>query len=108
MEEFLPVVKELGLGVTMVVYLMYMFNRQNKQREIDFAAQIKRWEAHEVTLNDRIDKLEKHNMEQDKYIRETLAELIKETHEYFKRMDHTLNRLCEKIGDIKAVERSIN
>jgi hypothetical protein len=44
-------------------------------------------------------------MKQDEYIRETLAKLIQDNHEYYKRMDHTLDRLCEKIGEIKAVER---
>lgn len=106
MEELFSVVKEFGLGLTMMVYFLFMFNNQNKQREKDFIAQIARWEAHEKALNARIDKLEMHNMEQDKYIRETLADLIKENNEYFKRMDATLERLCLKIGEIKAVERA--
>jgi len=101
METFLPIIKDLGLGVSMVVYLMYMFNKQNKQRETDFRAQIARWEAHEKTLNARIDKLEKHNEAQDVYIRETLSKLVEATHSYFQKLDESFNRLCDKIGQLR-------
>ncbi|PCJ55328.1 MAG: hypothetical protein COA79_21030 [Planctomycetota bacterium] len=97
MEELLVIVKEVGLGVTMMVYILYMFNRQNKQRESDFTKQIQRWEKHELKYESKIDKLDILNEQKDKYIRDTLASLVRETHEYFKLLNNSFEKLTDKV-----------